>query len=197
VLVIAHPNPASLTATAAKTYEEAVRRLGHDCVTRDLYRERFDPCLRAEEIPKPEGWRPGEDVVQERLVISDADVIAFFYPLWFNSPPAILKGYVDRVFGMGFGFTPLPAEPLLETKSLISFTFSGAPEHWVVETGALQALMALFDRHLSQMTGLRLLDHVHSGGVAADTRPDAVDDILLRVRQAVETHFAPPAADEA
>jgi len=199
-VIIAHPNPHSLACAVGEAYAEAVTALGQSVIVRDLYRMGFDPCLKADEIPRPSGYRFGADVVAEREQLADVDVFAFVYPFWFNAPPAILKGYVDRVFSMGFGYAPGlgGSEPLLDGKKLISFSSSGAPETWVRETGALQALMALFDRHLADMCGLRLLDHVHVGGIVSDITPEAFDDVLEEVREAVEVQFgngASPAAE--
>ncbi len=190
-VIIAHPNADSLTCTVAKTYADGVRALGQQVVVRDLYRMGFDPCLKASEIPKPSGFQFGADVVAERELLADVDVFAFVYPLWFNASPAMLKGYVDRVFSMGFGYEPAMGgtEPLLEGKRMISFTSSGAPDHWVRETGALQALMALFDRHVSAMCGLQMIDHVHAGGIVSDMNDVAVEDVLDGVRRAVKAHF--------
>jgi NAD(P)H dehydrogenase (quinone) len=190
-VIIAHPNPKSLAGAVGKAYADAVAALGHAVIVRDLYRMGFDPCLKADEIPRPSGYRFGADVVAEREQLVDVDVFAFVYPFWFNAPPAILKGYVDRVFSMGFGYAPGVGgtEPLLDGKKLISFSSSGAPETWVRETGALQALMALFDRHLADMCGLRLLDHVHVGGIVSDITSEAFADVLEGVRDAVKVQF--------
>ena len=124
-------------------------------------------------------------------MLADVDVFAFIYPLWFNAPPAILKGYVDRVFSMGFGYKPGfgGTEPALVGRRLISFSFSGAPDDWVRDTGALTALVTLFDRHVAAMCGLQVVDHVHNGGVTHNLREDAVTDILASIRQAVLNAF--------
>ena len=190
-VVLAHPNPHSLSAAAAKAYGEAARALGHTVIVRDLYRMGFDPCLKASEIPGPDGYEFGADVTAERETLADVDVFAFVYPFWFNAPPAILKGYVDRVFGMGFGFGPAPGgnEPLLVGRKLVSFSFSGAPEQWVCDTGALQSLETVFDRHVCGVCGLQLAGHIHTGGIVPGLRDDAVADILASIKASVSEHF--------
>lgn len=192
-VVIAHPNPQSLTCAAGAAYAEAVEALGHQVVVRDLYRMGFDPCLKASEVPGPEGVRFGEDVEQERALLADVDVFAFVYPFWFNAPPAILKGYVDRVFSMGFGYEPGfgGTRPKMEDRRLISFTTSGAPEEWVRDTGAMTALAALFDTHLARVCGMAVVDHVHSGGVTPAMGAEAAAEILAKVREAARRAFAP------
>lgn len=155
-VIVAHPNPHSLTCAAGAAYAAAVEALGHQALVRDLYQLGFDPRLQIAEIPEAAGHAFGADVLQERRLLADADVFAFVYPLWFNAPPAMLKGYIDRVFSMGFGYGPAlgGTEPLLEGRKLISFSFSGAPESWVRDSGALRALMTVFDLHLAAVCGL-------------------------------------------
>ena len=194
-VVIAHPKAVSLTSAAAAAYAEEARAMGHDVVVRDLYRMGFDPCLRAEEIPTERGAAFAPEIVAEREALADVDIFCFVYPLWFNAPPAILKGYLDRVFSMGFGFEPAlgGTEPLLDGRRMISFSFSGAPEHWVRDTGAFQALTTLFDRHVSGVCGLQILDHVHTGGVVPGMTPEAVGAVLDKVRAAARAALREPA----
>lgn len=190
-IVVAHPNADSLTCAIARTYAEEVASLGHQSVMRDLYRIGFDPCLKASEIPGPAGARFGDDVAAERKALSDCDVFAFIYPLWFNAPPAILKGYVDRVFSLGFGYEPAlhGTDPLLTGRSLVSFTTSGAPEAWVRDTGALNALTAIFDSHVAAVCGLTLIEHIHTGGIVPGITAEAVGQILQDVRGGVRRCF--------
>lgn len=194
-VIVAHPNSRSLTHSAGQAYAVAVRALGHQALVRDLYAIDFDPRLREAEIPHLSPPTPGRDVVAEREALADADVFAFVYPLWFNAPPAILKGYVDRIFCMGFGYgwTPGGTEPLLDGRQLVSFTFSGAPDQWVHDTGALTGLVSTFDSHFARMCGLRLVDHVHTGGIVPNMTSEAVQDVLDRVADAVSTLFGPNA----
>lgn len=190
-VILAHPAHKSLNAAIARTYRKTVEHLGDEVVVRDLYAMRFDPCLKAGEIPGPKAPVFGVEVRRERAVLADVDVFAFVYPLWFNAPPAILKGYIDRVFSMGFGFEPDfgGTRPALTGRKLISFSTSGAPDAWVRETGALNALTTLFDRHLAGVCGVTLVDHLHFGGMVSDLTQEAVDEVLAKVRTAATAHF--------
>ncbi len=192
-VIVAHPNPKSLCMELAQAYAHAVHGLGQACVVRDLYRIGFDPCLTAEEIPSPSGYRCAPDTQRERDLIGDARIFAFVYPFWFNAPPAILKGYVDRVFSMGFGYEPGPGgnQALLDGRSLISISTSGAPDHWVKSTGALDILSHSFDQHLAAVCGLTVVDHLHFGGVVPGITPESVRAMLKSVREAVAHAFDP------
>lgn len=192
-VILAHPDPKSLNASIARAYADAARGQGDEVVERDLYAMRFDPCLKASEIPGPKPPRFRADVVRERGQLSDVDVFTLIYPLWFNGPPAILKGYIDRVFSMGFGFEPAfgGTDSRLSGRQLISFTTSGAPDFWMRDTGALDALKLLFDSHLGGVCGLNVVDHVHFGGMVSGITPEAHKEVMDRVRSAVDGHFAP------
>ena len=189
-LIVAHPNPKSFTASLAMAYGEAAQRLGHKTIMRDLYGMSFDPCLKADEIPTPAGFSPRSDVVSERLMLGDVDVFALFYPFWMNSLPAILKGYLDRVFGMGFAYGQgsYGNEPLLKGRKVISFSASGAPTEWVMESGAWN-VRQLLDQHLAAVCGLQLLDHVHFGGIVPGIRSDVVARHQQSVRDVVARQF--------
>lgn len=169
-LVLVHPRKRSFTATMADAFAQAAREAGAEVEVRDLYRLRFDPCLRASEMPDHPGFRPRADVLAEREAIGKADVFAFFYPLWFNGPPAMMKGYVERVFGLGFGYSPIRHggnQPMLLGRKLAAFTSSGAPQDWVESSGAWTALRENFDNHLAAMTGMEMIGHHNLGDVGA------------------------------
>lgn len=191
-VILAHPKPTSFCASIARTCAETLMDMGDTVIVRDLYAMGFDPRLKAGEIPSDMGFQAAPDVVDERARLADVDSFIFVYPFWFNAPPAMLKGYVDRVFGMRFGYAPGSGgtEPLLVDRTLLSFSTSGAPEHWVSDTGALKALMAVFDLHLANVCGLRVLDHAHLGGVLSSLTSEAAEDMLEKVRAVLRTSFS-------
>jgi len=192
-VIVAHPNVESFNLTMARAYQAAAVQAGHAVAFRDLYRLGFDPRLADGEIPRPTGFAPADDVKAERALIGDADVFVFVYPLWFNSPPAMLKGYLDRVFGMGFGYgAAAEGEPMLVGRRMVSISSSGAPKGWVVETGAWDALRKLFDQHFASVCGLSVVDHLHLGAITPGVTTDAVDGCAAQVTALFDTHFGPP-----
>jgi NAD(P)H dehydrogenase (quinone) len=189
-VIFCHPRTRSFTGSVADAYRKAAEELGHTVIMRDLYRMKFDPCLKAEEIPGP-NLRAGADVVTERDLLKDANVFALIYPLWLNAPPAMIKGYMERVFGYGFAYGAggRSAQPLLKGRKLISFSSSGAPLDWVKRTGAFGAVHLLYDSYLSDLFGATALDHVHFGNVVPGATADFVTARLAEVRAAVHGHF--------
>ncbi|HSM96900.1 MAG TPA: NAD(P)H-dependent oxidoreductase [Rhizomicrobium sp.] len=184
-IIVAHPGEASFTRTMALAYEDAVAKSGGTAVMRDLYRMNFDPCLKETEIPWSPGYALPQDISDERSRLAGVDVFAFFYPLWLNAPPAILKGYMERMFGLGFAYKRGRGgnEPLLTGKKLLSVSSSGAPMDWVIKTGAWQAMRTLFDSHFAAVCGLDVADHLHFGGVVPGVRADFVEKCAARVRE--------------
>jgi NAD(P)H dehydrogenase (quinone) len=191
VVILAHPNPASFNAAVAKAYVEALRALGDEAVLRDLYAMDFDPRLKAAELPWSPNFAPAPDVITERVMIAGADAICFVYPFWFNAPPAMIKGYVERVLGTGFGFASDEAgmRPLMSGKLMVSISTSGAPNAWVNQTHALERLTTGFDDHLASVCGLSVLEHLHLGAVTPGIRPDAAEGMLADVKALAQRHF--------
>jgi NAD(P)H dehydrogenase (quinone) len=191
-IVLAHPNRNSFNAAVARAYADTVASWGDDAIIRDLYNLNFDPRLQALEIPWAKGYAPGPDVVLERQMLKDAKAFVFVYPLWFNAPPAMIKGYVDRVFSYGFGYEAGPggSVPLLAGRCLVSFTTSGAPDAWVEQSHAVADLRR-FDDHVAAVCGLSVLEHVHLGGVTPRLAPEAARERLDIVRETARRLFAP------
>ncbi|MBV8978132.1 MAG: NAD(P)H-dependent oxidoreductase [Alphaproteobacteria bacterium] len=190
-VIAAHPRASSFTMAVARSYEDAVSARGQSVVVRDLYRMNFAPCLEAGEMPGAGGFAPGRDVLEERELLGDVEVFVFVYPFWLNSQPAMLKGYIERVFGMGFAYGAGRGgnRPLLAGRRMLSFTSSGAPTEWMVESGSWEAATRLFDTYFAAVCGLEVLDHIHFGGIVPGIRADAVQAHLAKVRDAVARRF--------
>jgi NAD(P)H dehydrogenase (quinone) len=201
-VILAHPNPDSLCGQIAQAYVRAAGGLGQEAFIRDLYRVGFDPCLKLEETVRPGagGYSAQPDIIAERSLLAAVDVFAFVYPLWFNAPPAILKGYVDRVYGPGFGYEPDAmggTASLLDGRRLISFSTSGAPDAWIEETGAVAMLANAFDRHVAAVCGMSVVDHVNFGGIVPGITAESVADTLAKVEATVRNAFDPAATQVA
>lgn len=102
LIVLAHPDPASFNHALAGAVADALERVGHSVSLRDLYAEGFDPVLPAGEIPS-ECELPG-DLASWCEDLSLADGIVIVHPNWWGSPPAILKGWIDRVIRPGVAY---------------------------------------------------------------------------------------------
>lgn len=194
-VIIGHPRDRSFTKLMARTYIDAVHARGHETVVRDLYAMDFDPRLRADELPGRKDAAPLPEVLIERTFLKDADVFAFFYPIWFGSPPAMIKGYIERIFGVGFGYESIKSggtRPLLGGRKMISFTSTGSENTWMVASGSWEAVRKIFNHRLETACGLESIEHVNFGGVDADMNAERITEAVDLVRETVDEMF--PAA---
>lgn len=170
-VIVAHPNSDSFALSVARTYCDVVAECGQTAVLRDLYRLNFDPVLKASERLPAEPFVPGPDVAGELDVIAGSSAFVLIYPLWFGTPPAILKGYVERVLGAGFSHQTSvrhrhrPTHPLLGGKQLLSFSSSGSTEKWVADQGVSKALATIFDGYLARAFWMETPEHIHFGSI--------------------------------
>ena len=130
LLTLAHPNPDSLNGATAKSIQRALEEKGHSVKLNDLYRTDFDPKLGFKDF---EQWGKGEvptDVKAMQEDIAWADGLVFVYPNWWNSRPALLKGYIDRVYTKGFAwdFGANGLEGKLKGKQTLVAVTSGTPK---------------------------------------------------------------------
>lgn len=163
-IIVCHPDEGSFTHAIALRYAETVREYGHEAIVRDLYRQHFDPVLKLEE----RAGDPAADVIAEWDALGEVDVFVLAYPIWFGAPPAMLKGYIDRVFGAGrMRGTAAPGarSSVLQGKHLVSLSLSGSLTAWLDEKGVLESLRNLFDRYLGEVFGLPETHHYHFDGV--------------------------------
>lgn len=101
-VILAHPSANSFNHAIAAVTVETLRRNEHDIRFHDLYDEQFDPLLRASEIPRNASL-PAE-AQRHCAEIAEADGIIVIHPNWWGQPPAILKGWIDRVIRPGVAY---------------------------------------------------------------------------------------------
>jgi putative NADPH-quinone reductase len=104
-VILAHPRGGSFNHAIAETVVRTLKDTGYDVSCHDLYKEGFDPILPYGEIPKHA--EVGGLVKPYCEELAGADGIVIVHPNWWGQPPAILKGWLDRVFrpGVAYEFT--------------------------------------------------------------------------------------------
>jgi putative NADPH-quinone reductase len=101
-LVLAHPSAGSLNHAIAECALFALKGLGHSVHFHDLYAAHFDAVLPGTEFERDAELPP--DVQAHCDEIAEADGIVIVHPNWWGQPPAILKGWVDRVLRPGVAY---------------------------------------------------------------------------------------------
>ena len=102
LVIIGHQRQGSFCHAIAETAVDTLTEGGHEVVFHDLYAEAFDPILHQEEIPKTAILPPIIRQHCEELVAADGIVVV--HPNWWGQPPAILKGWIDRVVRQGLAY---------------------------------------------------------------------------------------------
>jgi putative NADPH-quinone reductase len=94
-VILAHPYEKSFNHAIYQTVLGTCEKAGMQVFAHDLYQEGFDPVLTKDEL----GKLPTSDnlVDQYTRELLESDVLVFIHPNWWGQPPAILKGYIDRV----------------------------------------------------------------------------------------------------
>lgn len=186
VVVLGHPAKDSFNRAVAEAYCEAVRESGQKAVLRDLYAIGFDPLLKAEERPGSEDFVPTADVQAEIDLLRDSAIVTLIYPIWFGMPPAIIKGYIDRVLGAGFAARNLTTgtpHRLLHGKRLMLFSSSASTLPWLEEQGQWMGLRQAFETYLSAIFGMEQNEHVHFDAIVDGLQSRFVEEHLATVRE--------------
>ena len=185
-VILAHPEEDSFNAAVARAWCEAAHACGHEAEIRDLYRLGFDPVLRASEQPRPDRYAMSNDVAAELAAIEGAEVFVMVYPVWFGGPPAILKGYIDRVLGAGFTYGSIRERAhhrFMGGKQLVSITSSGNSLQWLDEQGAWLALRAVFGDYLAKAFSMARAEHLHLANIVDNMTERHVKEELYRVAE--------------
>jgi NAD(P)H dehydrogenase (quinone) len=130
--ILGHPEPGSFNHAIAWTVRETLLENKHDVVFHDLYEEKFSPLLPAIEISRDSSLEPIIDKYCAEVRMADGIVIV--HPNWWGQPPAILKGWIDRILrpGVAYEFTDgdsgdgIP-RGLLQAKAALVFNTSNTP----------------------------------------------------------------------
>ena len=128
LVILGHQKQGSFCHAIAEMAVRAIEAGGHEVIYHDLYAEGFDPILPHEEIPKEAVQGP---VIQRHCdEVRAADGYVVVHPNWWAQPPAILKGWLDRVIRQGVAYEFGPGGRVVEHlagKRAVVFTTSNTP----------------------------------------------------------------------
>ncbi|WP_274628467.1 NAD(P)H-dependent oxidoreductase [Arvimicrobium flavum] len=141
LVVYCHPVPESFGAALRDAAVDALNARGDEVRVIDLYAEKFDPVMCADERRTYNDQAPADPALKSHVEqLQWAETLVFIYPTWWYGLPAMLKGWFDRVWAKDVAFA-LPAgggpiTPLMTHVSKIAvITTCGAPWWWSVVVG--------------------------------------------------------------
>ena len=120
LIVYAHPEPTSFCGALKTRGVAAIEAAGHSVEVSDLHADNFKPVAgrhdflsvanpdrfhyQTEQLLAAEQRAFSAEITREQARVVKADLIVFLFPLWWGGPPAIPKGWIDRVLACGFAY---------------------------------------------------------------------------------------------
>lgn len=202
-IVLAHPEPQSYNAHLARVAREALEGRGWSVTLTDLAADGFDPCEKAAHYMAPlnadrfdvqseqrhasaEGTLPSE-VAAEIERLAAADLLIVQYPMWWHLPPAILKGWMDRVFVYGEVYKSafrFENGRFVGKKAVLSLTVGTSPETYAFDGRSGDIDLMLWPVNFSlAYVGYDVLAPYVAYGVEAGLRYSDEDVIAARLRK--------------
>jgi NAD(P)H dehydrogenase (quinone) len=178
LIVYAHPEPASFSGALKDRAVAALTRAGHRVEVSDLYAEGFNPVAgrhdfttvadagrfhyQSEQELAARSGAFAEDIRREQERVAQADLLVLQFPLWWGSPPAILKGWCERVLAYGFAYVDgrrFDSGLFKGRRAIFSVTTGGTPERFSNEGvyGEIERVLYPVERLLLQYMGYEVL----------------------------------------
>ena len=204
--ILAHAEELSFSAGMFRAAAEVLREAGHEVQCADLYRIGFDPVSdrrnfttakdpgyvkqQIEEMHASEGGGFAADLEDQMRLVEWCDLMLWQFPLWWFGLPAILKGWVDRVFAMGRfygGGRHYGSGVLRGKRALLSVTTGGPEQSYAPDgrNGDIHGILRPIQRGVLQFTGFDVLaPHiVYAPAHQSDAqRREALDAYARRLR---------------
>ncbi|GCD12802.1 NAD(P)H-dependent oxidoreductase [Clostridium tagluense] len=187
LVVFAHPNSKSFGKGIVDTVVTTSKENGANVIVRDLYEIGFDPILKPADFEAFQSGKVPEDILAEQEHIKWADVITFVYPVWWASFPAMLKGYIDRVFSYGFAYEYIDGVPngLLKGKKGLLFCTTGTPSEMYSANGMHNSMKQTTDQGILNFSGIEEVEHTFFGAVP-NASSETLEDYLKEVSNIVK-----------
>jgi NAD(P)H dehydrogenase (quinone) len=168
LIVFAHPKPKSFNHAVLDSFIKGLKEGGHSFDVVDLYAEKFNPSIQLEDFGQFAGRPMPEEVQKQQERLAKADALVFISPAlgWFI--PAIMEGWIQRVFSWGFAWKADQTGMiglLTQKKGLYIFT-TGNPEAYYQATGLGSAMTKILGMSLTEC-GIKDVDFLNLYTVAS------------------------------
>ena len=211
LIVHAHPERESFSTSQAHAAAQQLQSLGVETTVLDLYAEGWDPVLAPHQFPdadsyfKPQAAQLAavtngtlqEPVRSHLSLVQEADLLILSFPMWWFSMPAILKGWVDRVFVMGaafggtYGF--FDQGGMSGKKAMLLLTTGGPQDAYAPDApdglGSLDTFLFHIHRGMLEFCGYEVLAPVVTFAAAhldGQSRLTALEQVQQKVSAAVQ-----------
>lgn len=175
LIVYAQPREDSFTKSLVSRVTDELKNKGYDVTIRDLYGMNFNPILESQDMihvvdgtfTRDNPQFP-DDVLIEQEHMINSDLLIYVFPIWWNGMPAIMKGYVDRVFQHGFAYSFENDEPKkrFAGKRALFLTPTGQPQNDDgTDTPLNTAIKTVTSEWMFGSNGVEVIEHRFFGRV--------------------------------
>jgi len=166
--------------------KQLIAEKGYECIVRDLYSLDFNAVLKTDDFEAIGAGDTPEDIGTEQKYISWADVVVFIYPVWWGGMPAIMKGYIDRVFSWGFSYKTNRngPYPLLGGKKALILSSMGQSKQ-DYEKGMFAAMNRINEEGIFGFCGIEIADQIYFPSIHS-VNPDQKIEYFRMVSQTLD-----------
>ena len=188
LVVYVHPSPKSFNHAILETISGQLKKGKKEFKVRDLYKIGFNPVLSTKDLSAIEKGAVPKDIKKEQSYISKADTIIFIFPIWWSAMPAMLKGYIDRVFSLKFAYdiTEDGVMGLLKGKKAFIVSTTGASKEEYEKMGAFKMMKMAMDMAMFEFSGMKVIGHKYFSSVPSvspQDRKNMLKELKLLVKE--------------
>lgn len=188
-IVFAQPGNNSFAHEILHKVTASLDKAGISYNLRDLYKLNFNPVLTTADMQRITEGNVTDDIGEEQHIVTDADLLVMVYPIWWWSQPAILKGWIDRVFTNNFAFRYEANGPvgLLTNKQAVVLTCTNESDAELRQNGFDTLIKKQIVDGILSFSGFKQVLHHNFAGVNEKTRQklitqlDEVERILSKL----------------
>jgi NAD(P)H dehydrogenase (quinone) len=163
--VIANPNPKSFNHAILESFTKGLRAGGHTVEVVDLHAIGFDPRAKMEDRAQFMKGPMPPDVLEQQQKVTQADALVFISPVLWGNVPAMLKGWFDRVFSIGFAIRPpakgeMGPQGLLKLEKALIINTTLTPEMFYEYSGIGKVIIKNIDDYILKTSGVKKVEHV-------------------------------------
>lgn len=147
LVVFSHPIRRSFTGDVMDRFVLGLREAGHEVEIADLYREGFQPIMQEEDFVQFYDKPMPADVLREQERFEWCEAFTLIFPIWWWSFPAMLKGWIERVFSAGWAFklTEDPEGSMLDSRRALVLCCAGGSRQMFTKYGTYDALRNMIE----------------------------------------------------
>lgn len=187
LIIFGHPDPDSFNGTILKAIENKLTEKQYQFISKNLYQLNFNPILNLDDLTRMQDSTVASDIAIEQEDIKWAKNIILIYPIWWSGQPAIVKGWIDRVFSPGFAYAfqeDGTVKGLLSDKTVMVFTTTRSGEDNMEESGMAAAIEKIMMEGVLGFCGVETMLYKNLYGVSTVTE-DERNKMLLEIEYLV------------